>query len=369
MEELVRLLLLLFLFTPAMAGALTLKYWGETSLEHKMKFRDTKVGGLSALAFHDGKLWALSDDKGRDGEPRFYIFDLKISAGKVKLKAEEVFPFSGFPSPKGEVPYLDTEAIARLSSGDLLISSENNNDRKPRAMPRIFRVTSEGKFKNNLMIPEKFMPESLGQQQKGLQNNAAFEGLSLSSDEKTLFAMAEAPILTDLPEGASENQDQWVRLVKYEKMDSGEYEPHAEYAYKLDPLTKTSNGQEIFRGVSEILTLKEKKILVLERGLRLQKTGWNQSVRLYEADLAPAEDITKVRNLSADSKVKPMAKTRVLDFEEDLHKTRGKKGVQNFEGLAWGPKVDGKKTLLVISDDNFSKKEKTELLVFTVESE
>lgn len=369
MEKLVRFLIpLLFLF-PGFAPALTLKYRGETSIEFKSKFRDTRIGGLSALAYHEGKLWALSDDKGRDGEPRFYVFGLKIDHAKIHLKPEEVFPLTHLPSRKGEVSYVDAEAMVRLPSGDLLISSENNNDRKPRVQPRLFRVSAEGVFKCDLSWPENFLPEALGLQKKGLQNNAGFEGLSLSADGKFLFAMAEAPILTDLPEVNSENQDQWIRLVKFETGSAGEFEARAQYAYKLESLSKTAGGQEIFRGVSEALALNEKKILVMERGVRLQKSGWNQSVALYEADLENAADISKVKNLSLEKNLKSMAKKKILDFEEDLKKERPKKEVQNYEGLAWGPPVEGKKTLLVISDDNFSKKEKTELLVFTVESE
>ncbi len=44
--------------------------------------------------------------------------------------------------------------------------------------------------------------------------------------------------------------------------------------------------------------------------------------------------------------------------------------VQNFEALTWGPPLpDGRRTLLVMVDNNFSKKELTELVVFAVEGE
>lgn len=370
MEKLGCSLILSFLFFPLAASALSVRYLGETSLEHKMKFRDTKVGGLSGLAYHEGRLWAISDDKGRDGDPRFYVFKLKINGTKVSLTGDEVSAVHGFKEKKGEVPYLDMEAIVRLPSGDLLISSENNNDRKPREMPRIFRVDGEGKFKNDLSLPAKFLPESLGQQKKGLQNNAAFEGLTLTPDGRALYAVAEAPVVTDMSdEAVGDKSTQWVRMVKFESKAGAEFSPTAEYAYRIDDFSQTAKGMEIFRGVSEVLAVSEKKFLILERGVRLQKTSWNQSVSLYEADLTSADDVSAIGNLSG-GKFKAMTKKKILDFETGLEKERPRKSVQNFEGLAWGPTLpDGKKTLLVISDDNFSKKEKTELLVLTVEGE
>ncbi|MNT44519.1 hypothetical protein D3C72_1810490 [compost metagenome] len=68
-------------------------------------------------------------------------------------------------------------------------------------------------------------------------------------------------------------------------------------------------------------------------------------------------------------KIVEVPKTKLIDFETDL-KTDRKHSVENFEALAFGPKLpDGRKTLLVMTDDNFSKTQKTQLLVFAVEGE
>ena len=38
--------------------------------------------------------------------------------------------------------------------------------------------------------------------------------------------------------------------------------------------------------------------------------------------------------------------------------------LENFEGMAFGPVVNGVPTLLVVSDDNFRKTQKTAFLLF-----
>ncbi|MNU08786.1 hypothetical protein D3C72_2549920 [compost metagenome] len=65
----------------------------------------------------------------------------------------------------------------------------------------------------------------------------------------------------------------------------------------------------------------------------------------------------------------PAEKVKILDFETELKDIR-KKSVDNFEALAWGPTLpDGKKTLLMMTDNNFNKTQKMELVVFAVEGE
>ncbi|MNL71000.1 hypothetical protein D3C87_1960820 [compost metagenome] len=79
--------------------------------------------------------------------------------------------------------------------------------------------------------------------------------------------------------------------------------------------------------------------------------------------------MSQVSSLSK-SKIKSATKVKLLDLESDLIKERPGKSLQNYEALTWGPVLaDGRKTLLVLSDNNFSKKETTELLVFAVEGE
>ncbi|MNY73200.1 hypothetical protein D3C86_2119330 [compost metagenome] len=85
------------------------------------------------------------------------------------------------------------------------------------------------------------------------------------------------------------------------------------------------------------------------------------------ADLSKATNTLDKDKL--DDKVIPAEKIKILDFESDLKNVR-KKTVENFEALAWGPNLpDGKKTLLIMTDNNFNKSQKMQLVVFAVEGE
>ncbi|MEN0058376.1 MAG: esterase-like activity of phytase family protein [Bdellovibrio sp.] len=351
------------------AEAFQLRYVGETSIPTGQKFQKTVIGGLSGIAWKDKALYAVSDDKGKVGEPRFYKFDLKIAQGKVTLTPQKVFFITNLPAVGDKKPSLDAEGLIALKSGEFLISTEGNNNAKPREMPGVMRVSSTGKWLAELPVPAKFLPELTGQQKKGIQNNAAFEGLTSFDDERVLFVGTEGALQQDIFSQRNENEV-WTRILKYEMKTDKNYQAVTEYAYRIEPFSKNEQGQEVFRGVSEILALSEKKLLVMERGVRLSSAHlWTQTIGLYVADLSGATDVSAYESL-LEKKFTGVTKTKILDFETDLTKYRPGKVVQNFEGLAWGPALpDGRRSLLVMSDNNFSKKETTELLVFAVEGE
>ncbi|WP_413580390.1 esterase-like activity of phytase family protein [Bdellovibrio sp. HCB288] len=352
------------------AQALSLKYVGETSIVTGAKFEHTTIGGLSGITYKDGILNAISDDKGRWGEPRIYQFEFKVNNKSMTLIPKSVKEVKGLPKEGRRKAFVDLEGLVQLPDGDFLISSEGNGDLKPRSMPRIFRAGAEGKWKSDISIPEKYLPESTGMQSKGVQNNGAFEGLTATADGKFVFACLEAPLTQDI-DMETEASGVVVRMLKFEDRGAqrGYYSPVSEFAYKVDAYRDNQIGREIFRGVSEVLALSESKVIVLERGARLYGKGWKSTVSLYLADLSKATNTLPMVKL-ADHKYTPVEKVKLLDLETDLIKERGKKDVQNFEGLAIGPKLpDGRRTLLLMSDNNFSKNEVTELLVFAIEGE
>jgi hypothetical protein len=358
-------------FTPVLgalpASALQLKYVGETEIAFDTKFEKIAIGGISALSWNDGILYALSDDKGGKGEPRFYSFELKIDKKKVTLKPKAIHYLTGLPDKDGKKAGLDPEGMARLSSGNFLISSEGNNNAKPREMPRIFEVKPDGKWISDVTLPEKYLPEATGLQTKGTQNNLAFEGLSLSPSGASLFTSTEGALFQDMPVTASEKGD-LIRLLKFDFKES--WKASKEFAYRMEPLVANDIGPQIFVGVSEILALSEDKLIVMERGVRISPAKiWSNRVTLYLADLTTATDTLPLVKLADGKKVVEVPKIKLVDFETDLKADR-KLSVENFEALTFGPVLpDGRKTLLVMTDDNFSKTQKTQLLVFAVEGE
>lgn len=362
------LVLLLLTLTSSFAWALKLTYVGETAIANATKFEGTVIGGLSGLAFHEGKLFALSDDRGKFNDERFYEFQLAIDKSKVTLTPTAVHFIKDLPkTSSGKKPGLDPEGLARLPDGSFLISSEGTNDAKPRVMPRIFHVSATGKWMADLPIPSKYLPEEVGQQTKGIQNNLAFEGLTALPDGKTAFAGIEKALQQDVVI-SEEDKGDYIRVLKYTRGE--EFKVAAEYAYQIDALALNDDPKEFFRGVSEILAVSDSKLLVLERGAKISaKKLWTSTVGIYLADFGKATDVSAMEKLDL-KKITPATKIKLIDFEKDLAKLRPGKSVDNFEAVAWGPTLpDGRRTLLIMSDDNFSKKQTTELLVFAVEGE
>ncbi|UYL10033.1 esterase-like activity of phytase family protein [Bdellovibrio sp. SKB1291214] len=352
------------------AQALTLKYIGETSIVTGAEFDGTTIGGLSGITYVDGILNAVSDDKGRYGEPRFYQFDFKADNKSISLIPKSVTYLKGLRKEGHRKAFMDAEGLVALPGGDFLISSEGNNDSKPRSMPRVLRVGADGKWKSDLTMPDKYLPERTGLQSKGVQNNGSLEGLSATRDGKFVFTCLEAPLTQDI-DMETETDGVIVRILKFEDRGAqrGYFTPASEFAYRVAPYNDNQIGREVFKGVSEILALSDNKVIVLERGARLHGKGWKYTVSLYVADLTKATDTLSMVKL-ADHKYTLAEKTKLVDFETDLVKERGKKDIQNFEALTFGPTLpDGRRTLLVMSDNNFSKSEVTELLVFAIEGE
>jgi hypothetical protein len=76
-----------------------------------------------------------------------------------------------------------------------------------------------------------------------------------------------------------------------------------------------------------------------------------------------------VDSLKGRSDVVPVTKTLLLDLSDvrglspDLAPT-----LDNFEGMAFGPRLpDGRASLVLVSDDNFSAAQQTWFLLFAIE--
>lgn len=298
-----------------------------------------RVGGLSALAWQGGRVLLLSDDRGKHGEPRLFEFEFageppRLNLGNGKLKLLK------FPVARRIAPAIDPEGLVRLPSGDLLISSEADTNLKPRGQNRLMRFDPQGLWKEDLPLPLEIQPERTGQQNRGTSNNFGPEGLSLSPDSVHLWMALERPLV-------QETRERVVRFERFRKAKEN-FEPAGEASYQLE-LSVDGSG-EILRGVSEILALSEERLLVIERSAIFQgRAGLGFGGGIFVARC-------EVKKLCE--------KQKILDFTE-LNEFRGGKKVPNFEGLAWGPPLkEGGKSILLLSDNDFSEKTPSEIILF-----
>lgn len=355
-----------FFFISLQAWALKLEFLSQTVLGHKAKFEKTVIGGLSGITYDADSqtLMAVSDDRGREGEPRFYEFSVRLEKLDLKIEPTAV----RFLKKKEQKRYdsiLDMEGVARLPWGSFLISSEGDLNHKPKVLPELWDVKKDGTLVRTYEIPSKFLPEESGKPKRGTKVNRALEGLTATPSGRKFFLMNEESLIQD-----SENDLGPLRLLEYEMPEAWVLKPTKEYVYLPEKGSSKDGSLTLAGRVSEILALSDEKILVLERTMSLSAHNKNfQFVcRLYLSQIEKtSSDVGAVNELTAAklASLVPLKKELVLDFEAIKDKLGGE--IENFEGMALGPIVNGKKTLIVVADDNFKKSQRTQFVLFAIQ--
>lgn len=347
-------------FFASSSFAYSLEFLNSFEIPYSFKVQSTSFGGISGLTVLDKKLWAVSDDRGVKGPYRIYSMEVKEKSGKYSLENIQQVVLKDRSQKQFASASLDLEAIS-AGAGSFIVSSEGDNNLKPRQSPRIFVVNKEGQWLSEVELPKRFVPESTGMQTRGILNNAGFEGLTCESDCLNFFTIPERSLYQDT-DFDNEDRAQPLRLA-YWKKNKDAYEVGREYVYLLDAHSSDEDGKEIFRGVSEILFYEPGKILILERGLNFSAQGLSYRSSLYLAEIEGATDVATLESLKK-AKYQPVKKTLIADLSK-LTSLNADQKKQNYEAMAWLPVKGQKHRILVIaSDNNFSKKEKNMFLFF-----
>jgi hypothetical protein len=184
------------------------------------------------------------------------------------------------------------------------------------------------------------------------------EGLSFADDYKTLFVNVEEPLYEDGPRADVTDNNAFIRLLKF---DARNQKNIAQYAYKLDPVAypaTPANGFKI-NGIPDILSIGDDKLLVIERSFSTGRLAC--TIKVYIADLKGASDVKGVA-LKDNTNFTPVSKKLLINMD-----TLGIY-IDNIEGVTFGPVLpNGHKTLLFVSDNNFAKVQRTQLLLFEVD--
>lgn len=297
---------------------------------------DAPLGGLSGIEHVEGSHYiAISDDPAQQGPARAYHLDLTVEAGKVTAATVtdvvELTGPTGEPLPERSV---DPEAIRVLPNGNLIWTSEGYARDDQFQAPSVYVSSPDGKLLRDVNVPEHHVPDA--ELTTGIRHNNANEGLALTDGGTTALVLNEGPLQQD---GAANTEESGatVRLTSYD-VESGK--ATAEYPVEVGPLYPGAND----RGMAEILGVGDGSFLVLERGFI---AGEGNRAEIYRITLEGATDVLNTPELSGDET--PVSKELVYSFDDnDEHP-------DNVEGLAWGPALaDGRRTLLIISDDNFN---------------
>ena len=347
---------------------LSIEYVGEYIIPNNLQFKDTTVGGLSGLTYDRQRdlFYAVSDDRGNTTPARFYTLklDLDRQNSQIKLIKVDITDVTFLKQANGEIypaGQTDTEAIALTPQSSVFIASEG--DRGKNILPFINEFDLKtGIAKQALPIPARYLPDAEGN--GGTQNNQGFESITLSpmgtlpaaGEPLRLFAATESSLLQDkvvakvgedgkIP-GA---KNRWLHYLL-----SNRPEIISEHLYQLDP----SPLGAIEHGLSEIQALDTSgHFLTLERSFGL----FGFRVKLFQASMAGATDTSKIASFKGNTTIQPVRKQLAFDLKTlDIR-------LDNLEGMALGSRLpDGSQALLLVSDNNFTNQQITQVLLFKI---
>lgn len=342
-----------------------LEYLGQFQLPPNTTFGGTLVGGLSGISYDPGRdcYYVISDDRSANGPARFYTMRLSVSdRGVDDLTVSAVHPLldeggrafaprSLDASPPVVPP--DPEGIA-FDAGRQRLYWSSEGERLtggPRgpvlADPWVRIAALNGGHLGEFALPPAL---AMSAQHTGPRRNTTLEGLTLSPDGQSLFAAMEGPGYDDGPP-PDRAHGALTRITAY-RLDSGA-DPAAQYAYRLEPATAPAETN----GLTDLLALSDTSFLVIERAFSARPT-----VRIFRADIDDATDVLGAPALTGMA-VTPMSKTLVAD----LSTTPGLDRLDNIEGITLGPRLpDGRQTLVLVSDDNFSPRQVTQFVAFAL---
>lgn len=319
-------------------------------------FEDTIVGGLSAIAYDQaGDLfYVLSDDRSQQGAARFYTMQLNLQSSpnnEISIENFTIEKVTFLKDQQGDLfseGTIDPEGIALSPRGTLFISSEGAPEKNINPFVAEFDIET-GKQKSTVPLSPKYFPED----NQGIQQNLAFESLTikqlgLPQDPFRLFTATESSLIQDL----SEEENARIRFLHYVINPIGNPIVVAEHLYLLEP----DPAEAFSNGLTELLTLdQEGYFLSLERTFGLTGAG----AKIFQVVAGNASDTYTIDSLQEISNVQPLYKQLLLDLQElGIY-------LDNLEGMTFGPRLpDGNKSLILVSDNNFSEDQITQFLLF-----
>ena len=338
-----------------------------------------RLGGFSALEYSgEGMLFASMSDRGPDDGAvdyhcRVQLLELEISgvpASSINAAVRRTIIFTdsdgrrfsgssaAIDAAKKMGHRLDPEGFRFGSDGSMFVSDEYG--------PHVIQFSADGSEQKRFQLPAHFTVANPDADKKkenslnqtGRASNRGLEGLAISQDGRHLVAVMQGPLLQD---GTRTDSGIVVgrncRLIQLE-LATGKTK---EFVYQLE---SSDNGN------SEIVACGPNQYLVLERDSESGKSA--QYRKLIQIDLSHATDVSSMHKLPAGdlpADIVPVTRSEYLDFLAPQWNLAGAKMPEKIEGLTFGPTLaDGRKTLLVGTDNDFESKAASLIWVFAVKN-
>jgi hypothetical protein len=347
------------------------EFLGEVIIPTGTLFGGTEIGGLSSITYDRarGVYHTLSDDQGNrpTGDPvRYYTVAIDLDDG-VLGEGDVTFVEVTQLYEKGKTPFspggLDPEGFALGRQGFFYMASEGNILATPIIDPFIRRYNRNGRMTAELPIPDKYIPNGVDW---GVRFNLAFESLNVTPDRRLLLTAGEGALFQDGPASTFTNGS-LARILTY---DNAKRTAVSEFVYEVGPWAEPS---AIFgvNGIVEVLPIDNVGTsLVMERSFSVGGVlggGTGNVVVVNEVSNAGATDVLEVDALYKGGS--PIALTPVSVREVFAFDDLGIP-IDNIEGMTFGPDLpDGRQTLVIVSDNNFSPGQFTQFIVLAVDIE
>jgi hypothetical protein len=355
-------------------GAMTVagvEFLGEVVVPTGTTFEGTEIGGLSSITYDAGRgvYHTLSDDQGNrpTGNPvRYYTVAIDLTDGTLDdgdvsfVGVTQLFEHQKSPFPPGG---LDPEGFTLGREGFFFMSSEGNIFADPIIDPFIRRYNQNGRVTADLPVPNKYIPNGVDW---GVRFNLAFESLNPTPDGRSLVTAGEGALFQDGPASTYTNGS-LARILVY---DLRKHIPTTEYVYEVAPWAEPSTIFGV-NGIVEVLPIDDAgTMLLMERSFSVGGTqggGTGNVVVINEVSTQGATDVLDIDALyegGSPIAFTPVSQRQVFEFD-DLGIP-----IDNIEGMTFGPPLaDGRQTLVIVSDNNFSAGQFTQFILLAVDLE
>ena len=355
-------ILSIFLAFSLLAGAQDWKVVRENS--QKTFPKTVAAGNYSGIAHLHDDIYAVVSDK--SDSALYFNFRIQVNPKTGELEQVENLGFTertdgtlNDAKPwQGQEKGFDHEAIVKVSDSTLVIASEGYCRLKEYPiLPTSADATKVG-YQQNLWesrwSSSDFYP------------NYNYESLAFDSIRQYLWTIPESTLRKDgqpaTPQNGLANQ---LRLMRYDwgkmKEDRSKEESSKKngskkdsrymttYAYQMDQPSTHKKADIYVMGVSELCTLPDGQLLILEREAFIPKIkiGAFCKCKLYLVNPLNSEEFSMKEKFSADT---PFLKKRLL-VEWKTGLSLSKRSFANYEGMCLGPKLeDGSQVVILLSD-------------------
>jgi hypothetical protein len=358
----------------------SLSYLGQQIVPSGTNFSGTIVGGLSSIDYvtSTNRYLAISDDRSATGPARFY--DIRLDLTQFQRSATPGSAGVGFSSSTviqtpGGTPFalntVDPEGMRfNPLTSSLYWANEGQRAAGANQNPTVREMTIGGAPVRDFSVPTRYNPGA-GASDPGIRNNLAFESLAISTNGQILYTATENALVQDGP-ASSTTTGSPARILSF---DIASGASGAEYVYQVSPvvLPPISSGLFATNGLTDFIAVGDRQFITIERSFAIGAAtpgagpfgATGNTIRLYYADARNATDVSGIEALAGQSYT-AVQKTLLLDLSDLRNDDGSALALDNIEGITFGPEVNGRQTLVLVSDNNFSGTQFTQFVALQV---